>query len=148
MARAVARRRSAPLGTSTGGSRRGAALAARLAAAPRARCARSVARRRTDRVAYSDRLLGSARTESRGPAAGSVRADRVAARSRRARSGDDAAPLAGAPARADDARPRGILANELLRRAKGSARALPAPRVARRSAHRRADETRQAAALS
>ncbi len=145
---AVARRRSAPLGASARRSRRRARLAARLAAASRARCARAVARRRADRVAYSDRLLGSARAGSRGAVTGSVRADRVAARSRRPRSGDDAAPLAGAPARAGDARPRGILAHELLRRAKGSARPLPEARVAGRSAHRRADETRQAAPLS
>ena len=42
-----------------------AAVPARLAAAPRARRARSVARRRAERVAHSDRLLGSARAESR-----------------------------------------------------------------------------------
>ena len=156
---ALAARLDEWLGPSLAGVRRLSALqqvdladallvAARLAAASRARCARSVARRRADRVAHSHRLLGSARAESRRATTGSVRADRVAARSRRPCSGDDAAPLARAPARADDARPRGVLANELLRRAKGSARAIPAPRVARRSAHRRADETRQAAPLS
>ena len=71
--------------------------------------------------------------------AGSVRARRHAAHRRRPRAGHVEAAVARAPADADHARPRGLLARQLRRGAQGHARPLSAALLAGESAGSRAD---------
>src|SRR3712207_9527215 len=72
--------------------------------------------------------------------AGAVRPGRDAARRRRPRPAHAPPAVARAETRAGDARPRGVLAVELLRRAEGPARPVPEASLARRRSEEHTSE--------
>ena len=110
-----------------------------------ARCRGAHPFRGADRLARADRLRRRRRPENCDPGAGIVRARPSSGDCRRQNSVVDRAALARAPAGADDARPAGILARQLRRRARRNARALSETSVAGRSGYSSCDTARQAA---
>ena len=93
-----------------------------------------------ERLARAGGLPRSGPASSRGSAAGDVRSDGDAARRWGQCAGDPAPSLPGREASAGDARPRGILADHVLRGAEGPEGAVPQASVARRPPGRRAHE--------
>src|SRR5690348_4688526 len=131
----------------TTGSRDRVAVVAVVRAAPYTRSSRSCARRRPYRIQHSGGLFRSREPGDRGEAAGAVRADGDAARWRWASAAHLAPSFSRRAAGAGHARPRRVLAVIVLRGSEGVARSIPEARVARGSARRVADATRQTTRL-
>ena len=130
------------------GPRGGAARTSRLASAHRARRAGPDAPGGAERVAHPRGVRRAGRAGARGASAGAVRAAGDAPRGARARARGAAPALAGTPARAGHARPRRLLAIELLRRAARPPRPLSEASLAGGSAAGRTDAPREAARLT